>query len=246
MAHEFGRRAFLEWVGKGSVVALSSFMLAGCEEEGTEQERTGPEEGTAQEERQQFPFSPNSAPPVPRDRFPDRTVDPQNLEEVLSTWRLKVGVCDQRKEKAYTFSQLVNLPRIDMNVDFHCVEGWSLHDIPWNGVHLSTLVADMDLNIDGYSHVTFHTIGGVYNESLPISVALEEKTLLAYGLGGYTMPLARGFPLRLVVPRLMAYKSAKYVDRILFTDQPLEGFWVQRGYPYDAPVPSDRLRKGKY
>ena len=52
--------------------------------------------------------------------------------------------------------------------------------------------------------------------------------------------------MRLVVPRLLGYKNAKYVERIELTDHPVEGFWVAAGYPYDGEVPASRLRPGKY
>jgi DMSO/TMAO reductase YedYZ molybdopterin-dependent catalytic subunit len=98
----------------------------------------------------------------------------------------------------------------------------------------------------GASHATFHTVRDNYNESVPLSVALEPRTLLAYGVGGFTLPLAHGFPLRLVVPRLLGYKNAKYVYRIEVTDRPEEGYWVRAGYPYAGLVPARRLRPGKY
>jgi DMSO/TMAO reductase YedYZ molybdopterin-dependent catalytic subunit len=87
---------------------------------------------------------------------------------------------------------------------------------------------------------------GIYNESLPIDVALEPMTLLAYGVCEATLPQTHGFPLRIVIPRLLAYKSAKYVVRIELTDHPVEGYWVAAGYDYDGEVPSSRLRAGRY
>lgn len=118
-------------------------------------------------------------------------------------------------------------------------------DVPWNGVHLSSLLGLVGAR-PAATHVTFHTVGGQYNESLPLDVALEPRTLLAYGAGGNTLPLEHGFPLRAVIPRLLGYKNAKYVHRIELTDRPVEGFWVQAGYPYDGLVPASRLRPGKY
>ncbi|MCP4602966.1 MAG: molybdopterin-dependent oxidoreductase [Proteobacteria bacterium] len=94
--------------------------------------------------------------------------------------------------------------------------------------------------------MTFHTQGDLYNESLPIDVVLEPKTLLAYGIGCSTLPLEHGFPLRLIVPRKFGYKSCKYVYRIELTDKPISGYWVARGYPYEGDVPKSRLRLGKY
>ncbi len=63
---------------------------------------------------------------------------------------------------------------------------------------------------------------------------------------GHTLPLKHGFPLRIVIPRLLAYKNAKYVERIELTDKPLSGFWVAAGYSYDGEVPEGRLRPGRY
>ena len=99
---------------------------------------------------------------------------------------------------------------------------------------------------DMFPAVILAPVGGVYNESLPISIALEPKTMLAYGVAGDTLPLAHGFPLRVVIARLLGYKNAKYVDRIELTDAPVNGFWVNAGYPYDGEVPEQRLREGKY
>lgn len=176
--------------------------------------------------------------------WPVRTVDRQELADILASWELRIdGMVDH--PATLTFAQLLELARQDQITDFHCVEGWSVYDVPWNGVHLSTLL-DLVGPHAGATHVTFHTIDGRYNESLPLDVALEPRTLLAYGVAGYTLPLRHGFPLRLVAPRLMAYKSAKYVDRIELTDERVEGFWVALGYPYLGEVPEDRLREGRY
>jgi DMSO/TMAO reductase YedYZ molybdopterin-dependent catalytic subunit len=94
--------------------------------------------------------------------------------------------------------------------------------------------------------VTLYSAGDIYLESIPMEVAAEPKTMLAYGIDGSTIPLAHGFPLRLVVPRMLAYKNAKYIYRIEFTDKPLDGYWVKRGYSYEGKVPQSRLREGKY
>ena len=79
-----------------------------------------------------------------------------------------------------------------------------------------------------------------------MDIALEPRTLLGYGIGGSTLPLGHGFPVRMVIPRLLGYKSAKYVERIEFSDHPVDGFWVAAGYPYDGNVPASRLREGKW
>jgi DMSO/TMAO reductase YedYZ molybdopterin-dependent catalytic subunit len=171
-------------------------------------------------------------------------VDPQVLEGILADWKLSVGGLVEN-ELSLTFDQLVSLPSHNPLVDFHCVEGWSVFDVPWNGVHLNELFEQASVESSA-THVNFYTVGGRYNESLPLDVALETNTILAYGIGGTSLSLKHGFPARVVIPRLYGYKSAKFVERIELSDHPIEGFWVQQGYTYDGRVQPGRLREGKY
>jgi hypothetical protein len=191
-----------------------------------------------------FPFRPGPGDDPVFRGWGERTVDRQDLAAILAGWELRVDGLVEAPQ-TLTFADLLALPRQDQVTDFHCVEGWSIRDVPWNGVHLAQLLARVR-PLPTATHVVFHTLGGIYNESLPRGVALEPRTLLAYGVAGSTLPLAHGFPLRVVIPRLLGYKSAKYVHRIELADARLDGFWVRYGYPYDAEVPPGRLREGKY
>jgi DMSO/TMAO reductase YedYZ molybdopterin-dependent catalytic subunit len=188
-----------------------------------------------------FEFSPGGCD---ADIWQERTVDPQILQEILSSWELSVGGLVEN-EFSLTFDQLLDLPSHNPVVDFHCVEGWSVFDVPWNGVRLSELFEQAQVK-PGATNVTFHTLGGGYNESLPLNVALESNTILACGVGGSSLNLKHGFPARIVIPRLYRYKTAKFVERIELSDQAIEGYWVSRGYSYEGIVPPHRLREGKY
>ncbi len=189
-------------------------------------------------------FHPPGEAPGIFEGWPERTVDRQELAEILRDWRLEIGGMVER-EVTLTFPDLLELARLDQVMDFHCVEGWSIDDVPWNGVHLSTLV-ELAGGSPEATHLSFLTVDRRYNESLPIEIALEEHTMLSYGVDGHTLPLSHGFPMRLVIPRLFGYKSAKYIDRIELTDGPINGFWVAAGYPYLGEVPEARLREGRY
>jgi DMSO/TMAO reductase YedYZ molybdopterin-dependent catalytic subunit len=243
------RRGLLEWLGKGCVLALGGSAMGACltevgpepdgglgQPDGGWQYDGSPEDG--------FAFRPGIGSHPVYQNWGERTVDRQDLQEILRSWRLGVdGLVES--PRVYTFADLVELPRSYLLVDFHCVEGWSIYDVPWNGLHLSKIFEQVKPT-GSATHVTFHTVGGKYNGSLPLEVALEPKTLLAYGIAGATLPLKHGFPLRVVVPRLFAYKSSKFVERIELTDRREPGFWVAYGYPYEAEVPESRLRPGKY
>ncbi len=230
------RRTLLDWLGRGAALALASPLLNGC--------ATGHARAGAGADSGQFSFKPGEgSAPIYAD-WRALTVDPQDPAALISSWQLRVdGMV--REPRSYSFADLLALPRQDQVTDFHCVEGWSVLDVPWSGVSLARLL-DAAGTLPGASHVTFHTFGDVYDESLPLSVAREPKTLMAFGAGGQTLPLDHGFPLRLVVPRLLGYKNAKYVYRLEVTDHPVDGYWVARGYSYSGEVPAERLRTGKY
>jgi DMSO/TMAO reductase YedYZ molybdopterin-dependent catalytic subunit len=230
-------------MGKGCVLALGSGTLAGCLGE-LGSTGSGVNQTDGGFEGKGFPFQPGAGMHEVFEHWDERSVDKQNLKDILRSWRLEVDGMVQTP-RTYTFADLVGLERTDMLVDFHCVEGWSVFDVPWNGLQLSRIFDEVKPLPDA-THVTFHTIGGKYNESLPLDVALEPRTLLAYGIAGSTIPFKHGFPLRLVIPRLMAYKSAKYVERLELTDRRFGGYWVAYGYPYDGEVDPSRLRPGKY
>ncbi len=67
-----------------------------------------------------------------------------------------------------------------------------------------------------------------------------------HGVAGSTLPLDHGFPLRVVVPRLLGYKNAKYMERLELADKPLIGYWVAAGYDLAGLVQKNRLRKSHY
>jgi DMSO/TMAO reductase YedYZ molybdopterin-dependent catalytic subunit len=247
------RRDLLEWLGKGAVLALGADVLAACSrggadggidaggglDSGAPDAGGGPDSGAADAgggcgdaATSDFPFEPGSNGPAIFHDWPQRTVDPPDLAAILASYSLRVdGLVEEPRE--FSFADLLQLPRRDQVSDFMCVEGWTVPDVPWNGVRLAH-VLHLARPIPGATHVTFHTLGDLYNESLPIEVALEHPTLLAYGVACATIPLAHGFPVRLVVPRLFGYKSAKHVYRIELADAPVDGYWEKRGYPYDG------------
>lgn len=230
------RRNLLDWLGRGCVLALSGSAIASfVNETSCSAESAGPE-GLA--------FNPGRETGPIFEDWPERTVDRQDLKKIIATWRLKIGGMVE-SPKTLSFAETIGLPRTNQVTDFHCVEGWSVLDVPWNGVHLSEIFKLVKPKKEA-THVVFHTVGGKYNGSLPIEWAIEPKTILAYGVSGSTLPLPHGFPLRVVIPRMYGYKNVKYVERIELADKPLHSYWVNNGYPYDGGIPKKDLREGKY
>ena len=153
----------------------------------------------------------------------------------LKTWRLQIeGLVE--KPVSLRFEEIQRLPKKIMARDFQCVEGWGLEKLKWEGVHLKEILGKVRINPKA-AYVTFHATGGKYSDSLSIQEALEPDTLLAYKLNGKDLPPENGFPLRLVIPRMYAYKSVKWVERVVFTEKQEIGYWEQNGYPVDASIP---------
>ena len=239
------RRSLLSWLGNAAVIALGTNVLASCAAEQSGATSTGkrqpkqsnPNPGT-------FAFAPSEDNTPIYEKWWGNTVDVQDLEKILATWQLRV---DGLVETPVTlsFADLRDLPRQDQITDFHCVEGWSVFDVPWSGFHIDKLI-EMVKPTSKATHITLRCFGDIYTESLPLTVAREPRSMLAYGIDGNTLPLTHGFPLRMVVPRMYGYKNAKWVKQIEFTNASVDGYWEQRGYSSDAPVIAARLRTGKY
>ena len=153
----------------------------------------------------------------------------------LKTWRLKIdGLVD--KPASLSFDEIRSLPHKIQAKTFICVEGWGLDNQKWEGVHLKEIFSKVKINPKA-KFVTFVATGGQYRDSLSIKEALEPDTMLAYRVNDKELPPENGFPLRLIIPRMYAYKGVKWVEKIVFTEEQEKGYWEQRGYSVDGSIP---------
>ncbi len=152
----------------------------------------------------------------------------------LDRWSLGVDGLVSSKT-TYDRSALNRLGRCKVQADFQCVEGWGVRGVVWEGVRLKDVLdrAGLTQNARG---VTFHTVGGVYTESLSLEQAFQDDVLLADTMNGKPLPQNQGLPLRLVVPFMYGYKSAKWVNGIEATEKRHVGFWERRGWMLDPYV----------
>lgn len=144
-----------------------------------------------------------------------------------ATWNLKVG------DKTYSWKELLALPKVAMVSNFHCVTGWSVLDITWEGVLMKDILADA-----GFAQskaMLFYSGDGEYTDSLTWEQAQQEGVILAYSMEGRPIPAVNGGPVKLVVPDMYTYKSVKWVERVVPWDDPnYEGYWQLRGYKTNA------------
>lgn len=131
-----------------------------------------------------------------------------------------------------TYQEFMDLPKVKMKADMHCVTTWSTFDNEWEGVSTRELTRLATLNPEA-RFVVIHAEYG-YTTNLPLEVFLDVDCLFAYAQNGRPLAPEHGYPLRLVVPKRYAWKSAKWVRGVEFLAQDRPGFWELRGYNNNA------------
>lgn len=139
-----------------------------------------------------------------------------------------------------TWEQFQALPRVKVTADFHCVTRFSTLDNAWEGVSTRELLRHVRPDPEA-SHVMVHCYGG-YTTNLPLEDFLSEHALLVDRHNGRPLPVDHGGPVRLIVPHLYAWKSAKWVNGIELLDGDRRGFWERSGYhAYGDPWKEERF-----
>ena len=163
------------------------------------------------------------------EKFPVLTFGPTPRID-LATWRLRLfGLVAE--ELTLDWDQLMSLPSVTLDAEFHCVTQWSQLDNTWEGVTFADLVAPAGPKPEA-RFVMAHCYGG-YTTNLPLELAMNEG-ILAHKQDGEPMGMSHGWPLRLIVPSIYAWKSAKWVKGIELMAKDSPGFWEQRGYHNDG------------
>ena len=130
------------------------------------------------------------------------------------------------------YNEFLKLPSVEIKTDFHCVTGWSKFDLIWKGVLFKT-IAEIVKPFSEAKYVIIYAEND-YTTNLPIEVALDDDVIFAYEYDGKPLTPEHGYPVRLVVPKRYAYKSAKWVRAVEFSSQDKPGFWEIRGYSNSA------------
>lgn len=155
------------------------------------------------------------------------------------TWDFKVfGLVENPFTVSY--SELKALGHGRVRADMHCVTGWTTLDNEWEGVPFRVL-ADRAAPKPGADWVITHCEHG-YTSNLSLQAMMDEDVLVAWGHGGHPLVPEHGFPLRLVVPKRYAWKSAKWLRGLELTSGNERGFWEERGYHTHA----DPWREERY
>jgi DMSO/TMAO reductase YedYZ molybdopterin-dependent catalytic subunit len=127
-----------------------------------------------------------------------------------------------------SWKDLEALPRMVDTSDFHCVTTWSRLDNAWEGVSFRTIVELTGMKPSA-KHVMAHSYDGYYT-NVELSWLLDQDVMIAWAHDGKPLTPEHGGPVRLVVPKLYAWKSAKWLHKLEFMAQDRRGFWEERGY----------------
>ena len=171
------------------------------------------------------------------DKFPvlDLGVQP---EIPLAQWRLKLdGLVENPTELSW--DQFNALPQVEDVSDFHCVTTWSKYDCRWGGVAFTTLY-ELARPKPEAKHVYFTSYDG-YSTNVTLEKCLDDDVLIATSFEGKPVSREHGGPARVIIPKLYAWKGAKFVSGIAFLENDKLGFWEVRGYSNTAdPWTEDR------
>jgi DMSO/TMAO reductase YedYZ molybdopterin-dependent catalytic subunit len=118
---------------------------------------------------------------------------------------------------------------------FHCVTGWTVSNVHWEGIRAST-IADIVKPKAAARYVTFQSLEDPYVDQLTRQQFELPDTMMARHMDGKPVTREHGAPLRMVVPQMYGYKGVKWLAEIRYDAEAQPGFWEQRGYDTDAWV----------
>lgn len=155
----------------------------------------------------------------------------------IETWQLELnGLVNQ--SKTYTLEDLKSKASISQAITLECISnplgGDLISTSIWTGVPLKILLDEAGLQEDA-QEVYIESVDGFF-ESVPMSEAMDERTLLVYEMNGKPLPKEHGYPLRIYIPDHFGMKQPKWITRLEVIDHQGEGYWVKRGWSETANV----------
>ncbi|MGE4279209.1 MAG: sulfite oxidase-like oxidoreductase [Magnetospirillum sp.] len=159
---------------------------------------------------------------------------------VQSDWSLSVAGAVEHPIR-WTWNDFMAQPQVEMTSDIHCVTTWSRYDNTWQGVSARHLLAMVKPRASA-RFIMFRSYDG-YTTNVPLNRFADDDVLLAHTWEGHPLSREHGGPVRVVIPKLYFWKSAKWLRAITFMDQDSPGYWELRGY-HDEGDPWTEQRYG--
>ena len=144
----------------------------------------------------------------------------------IEDWQFRVwGLAE---EASFSWADFMAMPQSHFTKDLHGVTRWSKLDVQWSGIEVLDFMKHLEVKSEA-KHIMEHCYGG-YTTNISMEDFLQEENFFAYTLFNEPLPIEHGGPMRLVVPHLYAWKSAKWINGVEFFRQEKLGFWEQNGY----------------
>ncbi len=143
-------------------------------------------------------------------------------------WDFRVFGATAGGERRWTWPEFGQLPRTEVQADFHCVTKFSVLDNTWSGVATTVLLEQVP-PAPGVTHVLVWAEYG-YSANMPLADFASSSALFVTHRDGAELSRDHGFPLRLVVPHLYAWKGPKWARGVEYLTEDRRGFWEERGY----------------
>ncbi len=159
-------------------------------------------------------------------RFPVLSAEPTPDINLLD-WKLSFSYNNEILAEI-DWNSLIKIESTELTKDIHCVTRWTKFDMNWKGVSVQNIIKSLDLEVPSDWVMIGSSTG--YTTNLPIEDLLREFTLIAYEYEKKPITPEHGGPIRLLVPHLYFWKSAKWVSSINFIDEDKPGFWENYGY----------------
>jgi len=145
------------------------------------------------------------------------------------TWDFQVfGATEGGQKYSWDHERFMTLPRTEVTADFHCVTRFSMLGNRWGGVSART-VLELAPPAPGTTHVMVWAEYG-YSANLRLAEFAGPETVFATDRDGEALTVEHGFPVRLIVPGLYAWKGPKWVRAVEYMTADRRGFWEERGY----------------
>ena len=156
-------------------------------------------------------------------------LDAHGTPEVdLATWSFATeGLVENKLE--WSLDEFMQLPAVRVYADFHCVTRWSRLDNVWSGVSTREIARLAGVKPEAKFVLALAYDYG-WTTNVPLEFFLKEDSLFPWSHDGQPIPPEHGGPVRLIIPQLYAWKSAKWVKGVRFLENDAAGYWEEGGY----------------
>ena len=151
-----------------------------------------------------------------------------------ASWRLELNGA-VKTPASLDYRELLTLPKVEQVSTFHCVTGWTVHNVAWGGVRIKDVLAHVTPHADAHA-LRFVSAENPYDDYLTLEQASLGDVMLAYEMDGKPLAREHGAPLRLVIPDMYGYKNVKWLNRIELVPRESKGYWENLGYDQNAWV----------